>query len=99
MVQELREESEIKLAEDALAKQATETENTSTLLNGRDVSDAAVRRVRALYDYSPMEDSPNVEKSQELHFVEGDVITVYGRPDNDGFLRVSTEWVGIVGGM
>ena len=48
--------------------------------------------MRAIYDYDPAQDSPNSESSGsevELAFAEGDVLTVFGKPDEDGFFQVS----------
>ncbi len=39
----------------------------------------------ALYDYDPQELSPNVDAEVELKFSTGDVITVFGDMDDDGF--------------
>ena len=40
----------------------------------------------AVYDYSPREQSPNVELvKQELAFHMGDIITVYGDQCSDGY--------------
>ncbi|XP_059359406.1 RIMS-binding protein 2 isoform X18 [Carassius carassius] len=43
------------------------------------------RRMVALYDYDPRESSPNVDVEAELTFCAGDVITVFGEIDEDGF--------------
>lgn len=64
-------------------------------LNGRDQfsggGDGSVTKMRAVYDYDPAQDSPNSESGSEveLAFVEGDVLTVFGKPDEDGFFQVS----------
>ncbi|XP_028851308.1 RIMS-binding protein 2 isoform X16 [Denticeps clupeoides] len=42
-------------------------------------------RMVALYDYDPRESSPNVDVEAELTFCAGDVITVFGEIDEDGF--------------
>ena len=39
----------------------------------------------ALYDYNPLELSPNVDSEVELSFRTGDVIIIYGDMDDDGF--------------
>uniref|UniRef100_A0A8C9NAS3 RIMS-binding protein 2 n=1 Tax=Serinus canaria TaxID=9135 RepID=A0A8C9NAS3_SERCA len=39
----------------------------------------------ALYDYDPRESSPNVDVEAELTFCTGDIITVFGEIDEDGF--------------
>nr|XP_040051249.1 RIMS-binding protein 2 isoform X4 [Gasterosteus aculeatus aculeatus] len=45
----------------------------------------STRRMVALYDYDPRESSPNVDIEAELTFCAGDVITVFGEIDEDGF--------------
>ncbi|XP_041084793.1 RIMS-binding protein 2-like isoform X4 [Polyodon spathula] len=42
-------------------------------------------RMVALYDYDPRESSPNVDVEAELTFCAGDIITVFGEIDEDGF--------------
>ncbi|XP_071994121.1 peripheral-type benzodiazepine receptor-associated protein 1 isoform X4 [Engystomops pustulosus] len=39
----------------------------------------------AIFDYNPKESSPNLDVEAELSFTAGDVITVYGPMDEDGF--------------
>uniref|UniRef100_A0A5F8GM78 TSPO associated protein 1 n=1 Tax=Monodelphis domestica TaxID=13616 RepID=A0A5F8GM78_MONDO len=39
----------------------------------------------AAFDYNPRENSPNVDVEAELSFKAGDVITVFGAMDDDGF--------------
>ncbi|XP_053135049.1 RIMS-binding protein 2 isoform X5 [Hemicordylus capensis] len=46
---------------------------------------ASTRRMVALYDYDPRESSPNVDVEAELTFCTGDIITVMGEIDEDGF--------------
>ncbi|XP_060787257.1 RIMS-binding protein 2 [Neoarius graeffei] len=45
----------------------------------------STHRMVALYDYDPRESSPNVDVETELTFCAGDVITVFGEIDEDGF--------------
>ncbi|XP_054852498.1 RIMS-binding protein 2 [Eublepharis macularius] len=45
----------------------------------------STRRMVALYDYDPRESSPNVDVEAELTFCTGDIITVIGEIDEDGF--------------
>ncbi|CAI9608521.1 unnamed protein product, partial [Staurois parvus] len=49
----------------------------------------STRRMVALYDYDPRESSPNVDVEAELTFCTGDIITVFGEIDEDGFYYVS----------
>ncbi|XP_077150691.1 peripheral-type benzodiazepine receptor-associated protein 1 isoform X3 [Ranitomeya variabilis] len=39
----------------------------------------------AIFDYNPKENSPNLDAEAELSFTAGDVITVFGPMDEDGF--------------
>uniref|UniRef100_A0A8C8VFQ2 TSPO associated protein 1 n=1 Tax=Pelusios castaneus TaxID=367368 RepID=A0A8C8VFQ2_9SAUR len=43
------------------------------------------RAMVAVFDYNPRESSPNVDVEAELPFSAGDVITVFGSMDDDGF--------------
>ncbi|KAM9178974.1 RIMS-binding protein 2 isoform 8-T8 [Mergus octosetaceus] len=52
--------------------------------SGRQPS-VSTRRMVALYDYDPRESSPNVDVEAELTFCTGDIITVFGEIDEDGF--------------
>uniref|UniRef100_A0A452GQ29 RIMS-binding protein 2 n=1 Tax=Gopherus agassizii TaxID=38772 RepID=A0A452GQ29_9SAUR len=52
--------------------------------SGRQQS-VSTRRMVALYDYDPRESSPNVDVEAELTFCTGDIITVFGEIDEDGF--------------
>nr|XP_014432834.1 RIMS-binding protein 2 isoform X8 [Pelodiscus sinensis] len=45
----------------------------------------STRRMVALYDYDPRESSPNVDVEAELTFCTGDIFTVFGEIDEDGF--------------
>ncbi|XP_036925747.1 peripheral-type benzodiazepine receptor-associated protein 1 isoform X3 [Sturnira hondurensis] len=45
----------------------------------------APRSMVAAFDYNPRESSPNVDVEAELPFRAGDVITVFGGMDDDGF--------------
>uniref|UniRef100_A0A8C5R0U6 TSPO associated protein 1 n=1 Tax=Leptobrachium leishanense TaxID=445787 RepID=A0A8C5R0U6_9ANUR len=43
------------------------------------------KRMVAIFDYNPKESSPNADIEAELNFTAGDVITVFGEMDEDGF--------------
>uniref|UniRef100_G3SRK4 TSPO associated protein 1 n=1 Tax=Loxodonta africana TaxID=9785 RepID=G3SRK4_LOXAF len=45
----------------------------------------APRLMVAAFDYNPRENSPNMDVEAELPFQAGDVITVFGSMDDDGF--------------
>nr|XP_019604353.1 PREDICTED: RIMS-binding protein 2 isoform X4 [Rhinolophus sinicus]XP_019604354.1 PREDICTED: RIMS-binding protein 2 isoform X4 [Rhinolophus sinicus] len=55
-----------------------------TRRRGRQPS-VCTRRMVALYDYDPRESSPNIDVQAELTFCTGDIITVFGEIDEDGF--------------
>ena len=50
----------------------------------------STRRMRVLFGYNPVTDSPNENKDEELCIEEGDVVTVFGRPDEDRYYQV--QW-------
>ena len=49
------------------------------------------KRKLALYDYDPVELSPNVDAEVELSFKTGELILVYGDMDDDGFYMGKTR--------
>ena len=54
-------------------------------------SGGGVKRMTALYDYDPQENSPNADTESEIPFKVGDVIHVYGKMDTDGFYMGEVE--------
>ena len=44
-----------------------------------------------MYGYDPATDSPNENKEEELCIQEGDIITVLGKPDEDGYYQVGSQ--------
>ncbi|KAH1012014.1 hypothetical protein HUJ04_001264 [Dendroctonus ponderosae] len=52
-----------------------------------------VRRMVALYDYDPQELSPNVDAEVELSFNTGQIITIFGEMDEDGFYNAEIDGV------
>ena len=89
MLEEITDEEELAQISTLLAR--GHAQNT---LNGRERPsvgmDGSVTKMRAIYDYDPAQDSPNTESGSEteLAFAEGDVLTVFGQPDEDGFFQV-----------
>ena len=55
-------------------------------MNGHSTS---FRLIRAVCSYNPAVDSPNTQHDDELQLEEGDVLTVLGGPDIDGFYEVA----------
>ncbi|KAG9345490.1 hypothetical protein JZ751_008634 [Albula glossodonta] len=45
----------------------------------------------AIYNYSPLKDSPNIHPSRELAFREGDTVWVFGMPRRDGFCEAEVN--------
>ncbi|KAM5274743.1 peripheral-type benzodiazepine receptor-associated protein 1 isoform 2-T2 [Ctenodactylus gundi] len=54
----------------------------------------APRSMVAVFDYNPRENSPNMDVEAELAFSAGDVITVFGSMDDDGFYygELNGQW-------
>ena len=46
------------------------------------------RKMRAVYAYDPAMDSPNDNPDDELAIQQGDLVTVFGTPDGDGYYEV-----------
>ncbi len=62
-------------------------------LNGSGLSreeggDNVIRTMVAEYDYDPYQDSPNDNSETELALTHGQLITVFGYADGDGFVKV-----------
>uniref|UniRef100_A0A674AGN4 RIMS-binding protein 2 n=1 Tax=Salmo trutta TaxID=8032 RepID=A0A674AGN4_SALTR len=84
MVSEIRAEDEETM--DQLIKQGFLPLNTPVDKDKRGFRQhQATRRMVALYDYDPRESSPNVDVEAELTFCAGDIISVFGEIDEDGF--------------
>uniref|UniRef100_A0A3B5AAV7 SH3 domain-containing protein n=1 Tax=Stegastes partitus TaxID=144197 RepID=A0A3B5AAV7_9TELE len=85
MVSEIQTEDDEMM--DQLLKQGFLPLNTPVEKNRRSGRQhpMSTRRMVALYDYDPRESSPNVDVEAELTFCAGDVITVFGEIDEDGF--------------
>ncbi|GCC27346.1 hypothetical protein chiPu_0005770 [Chiloscyllium punctatum] len=45
----------------------------------------------AVFDYNPLQDSPNIHPSHELAFKEGDIICLYGKQRKDGFCEAEVN--------
>nr|XP_056720948.1 peripheral-type benzodiazepine receptor-associated protein 1 [Euleptes europaea] len=57
------------------------------ILEGQDLSseEEASKTMVAIFDYNPKESSPNADMEAELKFCAGDIVTVVGSMDVDGF--------------
>lgn len=56
-----------------------------------DPQQSGLKRMIALYDYDPQENSPNADTESEIPFKLGDIIYVYGKMDTDGFYMGEVE--------
>ncbi|KAM4827392.1 RIMS-binding protein 2 isoform 2-T2 [Thomomys bottae] len=86
--------SEIQTADEEMMEQLlrqgflplnTPVEKVERSRRGGRLHSSPTRRMVALYDYDPRESSPNVDVEAELPFCTGDIITVFGEIDEDGF--------------
>ncbi len=91
--------SEVQVDDDHVAEELfkeqskSNSSTTSVSVNNNTVDDrwgdiyesTPARQKLALYDYEPSELSPNVDSEVELAFSTGDLVTVYGEMDDDGF--------------
>lgn len=93
MVSEVQVDDE-RVAEELFREQAGSSASQKTDRGGsvdRDdrwgdiYEDMPMKRKIALYDYDPTELSPNVDSEVELSFKTGEIITIYGDMDDDGF--------------
>ena len=50
--------------------------------------EGSVHKMKALFDYDPAQDSPNANSEVELALTEGELVTVFGKSDEDGFFKV-----------
>ncbi|XP_036159331.1 RIMS-binding protein 2 isoform X6 [Myotis myotis] len=64
---------------------STPVERTERSRRGGRQQAVSTRRMVALYDYDPRESSPNIDVEAELTFCTGDIISVLGDIDEDGF--------------
>lgn len=64
---------------------------TSQLQQQLESQQNGVKRMTALYDYDPQENSPNADTESEIPFKVNDIIYVYGKMDTDGFYMGEVE--------
>ena len=62
--------------------------STEEVDGGGEGGEGSMHKMRALFDYDPAQDSPNSSSELELAVNEGDLVTVFGRPDPSGFFKV-----------
>ncbi|KAM5179828.1 RIMS-binding protein 2-like isoform 2-T2 [Mantella aurantiaca] len=75
------------LLNDLVRVTSTSAENnvTDKLLKTSKSDSSISRKMVAMFDYNPRESSPNMDVEAELSFTAGDIITVFGPMDEDGF--------------
>ena len=73
--------SEVQVDDERVARELLKDDH----LNRGGRGGRGIKKMIALYDYDPMELSPNVDSEVELSFRTGDIVTVYGDMDDDGF--------------
>ncbi|KAF0873104.1 RIMB1 protein, partial [Crocuta crocuta] len=69
-------------------KESPQSSPTSPAGRPQQVSSAGLKSPRSMvaaFDYNPQESSPNMDVEAELPFRAGDIITVFGDMDDDGF--------------
>ncbi|XP_067393819.1 peripheral-type benzodiazepine receptor-associated protein 1 isoform X1 [Emydura macquarii macquarii] len=72
-------------AKKELDKQETRAARPGGSWQGLGAEPLTPRTMVAVFDYNPRESSPNVDVEAELPFSAGDIITVFGSMDDDGF--------------
>ncbi|XP_028410409.1 uncharacterized protein LOC114533033 [Dendronephthya gigantea] len=73
---------------DIISQNLGETGNSGDRLSfweNLESDDLRPRKMKALYDYDPLSDSPNVDSEVELKFKSGEIIFVFGEIHDDGF--------------
>jgi len=73
------------------ASQQHQPQQMHTQLDPMQPQQGSVKRMTALYDYDPQENSPNADTESEIPFKVGDTIYVYGKMDTDGFYMGEVE--------
>lgn len=90
MVEEITDPDDIAQVKVTLSAHAKRrTRRNQKTVNGHGKESGSSKKMRALFDYDPERDSPNESSEVELTFTEGDILTVFGSPDEDGFYKVS----------
>lgn len=86
LVEQITDEEELSRMETLLQEQLSQAQQRS--MNGNQGSPDGAQKMKALFDYDPARDSPNENSEIELAINEGDVVTVFGKPDGNGFFKV-----------
>ena len=85
---QITDEEELSRIDALLQEQLSQSQQRN--MNGNQGSREEQRaQMKALFDYDPAQDSPNENSEIELAINEGDVVTVFGKPDGNGFFKVS----------
>lgn len=87
LVEEVTDQDELSRMKEALQEQSARGSSSRQLgINGDQEGSHAMK---ALFDYDPARDSPNANSEVELAITEGDMVTVFGKPDGNGFFKVT----------
>ena len=87
LLEEVTDQEELSHIQTILHNQATKRQDTYNM-NGSQSSLDGTQKMKVLFDYDPAQDSPNANSEVELAINEGDIVTVFGKPDSDGFFKV-----------
>lgn len=90
LMEEITDPEELGQIQTILEAQRTGVQDGSRNMNGNQqiTDNDKPYKMKAMFDYDPAQDSPNENSEVELALTEGDIITVFGKPDKDGFYKV-----------
>ena len=88
LVDEVTDKDELSRMEEALQEQSARGSSLSRQLSINGDREGS-HTMKALFDYDPARDSPNANSEVELAITEGDNVTVFGKPDGNGFFKVT----------
>lgn len=97
LVEQITDEEELSRIDILLQEQLSQARQHNMNGNQGSREEQGAQKMKALFDYDPAQDSPNENSEIELAINEGDVVTVFGKPDGNGFFKVSsispvTQW-------
>ncbi len=90
LLEEVTDQEELAGISTLLQAQANQRHDNAHLQNrnGIHTEDNSSQKMKAVFDYDPALDSPNENSEVELTLNEGDIVMVFGKPDEDGFFKV-----------
>lgn len=90
LVEQITDEEELSRIDILLQEQLSQARQHNMNGNQGSREEQGAQKMKALFDYDPAQDSPNENSEIELAINEGDVVTVFGKPDGNGFFKVSS---------